>query len=445
MAKLQTTPNSPRLQIAAMEAMDVAPPSETYLEVLHRIVWYPGYNVEVREAAVNRLADYDLPGLKTTLRRRLPNMAALEGRKRLCEIIAERGWIDLTPALVSGWAVSIVGQDDDLQRPEAKALAALHGEANLSDVVFDLMVQSNRVAEQGLRTRCWNLLHHLGQRDRLVSLLRDHEPPADDAMLVDLHAGAVELGLVPYNREEILWLRKLRQPENAEFWAEAVAAASALEESLRAELEIRDLAIVVSARRHDPELLKQTRTQLLERLRAGLKGRKHHDRGSRFDDTIGSRKDRLYEWREEVTWGDLAAMLIAVRAIQVPQVVEHLFDYARRDREDETTEYGGVIRLDEKGRFEILEFPPRIRRHDQQFNAPQEMLDAAYTALFHFHLHVQRLRNAEYAAPGFGDLNYADNVRANCLVFTSVNRTTMNVDYYRHGRVVVDLGEIHQR
>ena len=98
--------------------------------------------------------------------------------------------------------------------------------------------------------------------------------------------------------------------------------------------------------------------------------------------------------------------------------------------------------LDRKGRFEILEFPPRIRHHDQKFLASQAMLDAGYTALFHFHYHVQRFRNDDYAGPGFGDVNYADNTRANCLVLTSVRRGALNVDFYRHGRVLVDLGVI---
>ena len=38
--------------------------------------------------------------------------------------------------------------------------------------------------------------------------------------------------------------------------------------------------------------------------------------------------------------------------------------------------------------------------------------------------------------------SYADNTRANCLVLTSVGANTMNVDFYRHDRVVVDLGDI---
>ena len=70
------------------------------------------------------------------------------------------------------------------------------------------------------------------------------------------------------------------------------------------------------------------------------------------------------------------------------------------------------------------------------------MLAAAYPSLFHFHMHVQRHRNGDFAGPGFGDVNYADNTRANCLVFTFVRGDAMNVDFYRHGRVLVDLGVI---
>ena len=73
------------------------------------------------------------------------------------------------------------------------------------------------------------------------------------------------------------------------------------------------------------------------------------------------------------------------------------------------------------------------------------MFDAAYTALFHFHFHAQKLRNGDHAGPGIGDKNYANNTRANCLVFTYINEETMNVDYYRHGGVVIDVGTISKQ
>jgi hypothetical protein len=101
-----------------------------------------------------------------------------------------------------------------------------------------------------------------------------------------------------------------------------------------------------------------------------------------------------------------------------------------------------VLALDKKGRFEVLEFKPKVRHHDRRFNASQDMFDAAYTALFHFHFHAQKLRNGDHAGPGMGDKNYANNTRANCLVFTFVDEDTLNVDFYRHGGIVIDLGTI---
>jgi hypothetical protein len=137
-------------------------------------------------------------------------------------------------------------------------------------------------------------------------------------------------------------------------------------------------------------------------------------------------------------------MLLARRALEVPEVAAHLFDYAARDRGDTSTEYGGVIDLDAAGRFQVLEFAPRLRFHDERFQASPEMFDAGYTALVHFHFHVQRPRNEEYAGPGLGDMEYAQSTRANCLVLTSVGEHRMNVDFYRHDGVVVDLGLIEE-
>src|SRR5690606_11970718 len=97
-------------------------------------------------------------------------------------------------------------------------------------------------------------------------------------------------------------------------------------------------------------------------------------------DVRSGQSDRLQGSRASLSWGDLAAMHMAVRAFEAPGMIEHLFHYAERDRADESTEYGGIVQLDENGRFELLEFPPRIRHHDRKFIAPQAMFDAGYTA-----------------------------------------------------------------
>ncbi len=423
-----------------MIQLDEQPPDDSaYEDALLEIIWRPGYTIDIREAAFARLEQRDPEELKRTIRQRLPQMNAWQWNERLCEIIADRGWIELSPALVSSWARPLPGVEDS-DRPEYKALVQLQGEDRVIDVILAEMIESNAAWQQGFRTRCWNLLYRLGQRERLVALLSSADIPPDDGMLLDLQAAALEMGIVPHNREEILWIREIRRPERAEFWSQAVVAVSTLSPAQKLDLELRDLPILVSATIHDPALLERTEAQLYGNLEQQLKGERHFgtaDSGNRAPPRLQQAADRL-------TWSDLLAMTIALQALSVPEVRAHLFDYAERDRADTSTEYGGIIDLDGQGRFEVLEFPPRIRHHDQKFIASQEMFDAGYTALFHFHFHVQRPDNRDYAGPGLGDETYATNVRANCLVLTSVGEDRLNVDFYRHGGLVVDLGVVER-
>jgi hypothetical protein len=453
-AVLAAPESGSRRHLQAMEQLDPDDPGEDAIAALHRMIWQPGYTPEAREAAVDRLAAIDLPALQRTLRLQLPRMVAWEGLTRLCEIIAERGWIELTPALVSSWARPAMFVAEETDRPEYRALVALHGEDRVVDVLFDVLIGGAAPADESggggalppnraLRERTWQLLHRLGERDRLVALLAAADVPESDLLLADLRAAAVDFGITPVVREEILWVRRLRQPEHRAFWAEAAAAVKRLPPPRRAALELRDVPVAVACARHAPELLIEDESEIFARLDASITG-PHPVHGSNFDNFAAAGGHRLHQRRGELTWGDLAALTLGRRALEVPEVVAHVFDYAERDRRDESTEYGGVIALDPQGRFEVQEFPPRVRRHDREFLASQEMLDAAYTALFHFHFHAQRHRNEEYAGPGFGDVTYADNTRANCLVLTFLAEGRMNVDFYRHGRVLVDLGVIER-
>lgn len=445
MADLNATDISTRRQYTAMEMLDAETDSQTqheYIETLKRIVWRPGYTVGVREAAVDRLETLDTEGLQRTLRQHVPNLNAWEWLERVCEIIADRGWVELTPALVSSWSRPTMDKDQDFKRPEYLALSKMYGNDRVIDVVFDTFLAADKPSEQGLRTRCWDLLMRLGQKQRLVDLLKNTNVKPDDLMLADLRAGANDFGIVPRNREEILWLRKLRQPEHAEFWSSATEALSHYPSERQAELELRDLPIVVAAYHHQPDMLTATKEELYNNLDNKVRGRKTYSHTGNFNNYATSLPTRLYGWKNELTWSDLAAMLLLVQALDVPELRSHIFNFAQRDHEDETTEYGGIINLDNQGRYELVEFIPRIREHDERFLASQEMMDAGYTALCHIHFHCQSWRNTDRAGPSFGDTNYANNLRANNAVFTCVSDDELNVDYYRYDNMRVDLGTV---
>jgi hypothetical protein len=438
-ATLRSPDGYPRQQILAIEQLELADGEASALESLRGVIWRPGFTDDVREAALLRLEQHDLAGLQRTIRQYYPRMVIPTWTARLSEIIADRQWTVLTPALVSRWAAFPTFEMEERERPEYKALARLHGDDKVVDAVFELFQTSTRASDRLIRNRCWELLHRIGERERLIELVRHAEVADDDLMLRDLRMVAQELDLIPWNGEEILWARTLLQPEFREYWAQVRTAVQSVPAAWRSTLEFRDLSVVVASHAHEPAVLTTSRDRLYEQVESRLAGGKHHDRGEMG---LTSASARLRTHREVLTWGDLSAIRMALRAIAVPEVVDHLFDYADRDHADDSTEYGGVIRLDDRNRFEILEFPPRIREHDAKFIASQEMFNASYDALFHFHYHAQRRRNSDYAGPGMGDGEYANHARANCLVLTFVSEDRLNVDYYRHDDVVVDLGVI---
>lgn len=439
LAEVRAPGTLPNRRIEAIGMLPTDGAGEAELAALTRLVGESGHGPDVREAALMRLAAIDRDAALSAVRRTLPNLEAWRGLERICQVVAREGWVESTPALVSSWARPIPGQEViESERPEARALAALHGEERIVDVVFETLMVENGAGAVGLRGRCWELLHRLDRRDELFGLVAKAEPTVRDAMMLDLKAGVDDLGVLPRNREEILWLRRLREPVRRAFWNEATAAVAQLPVARRAALELRDVPVTVSVARHRPELMDRP----IEAIRRDLDARLDAEgRRVRSDQTRDRPMDTLAN-HPNLTWGDLAAATLALEALAVGPVRSHLFDYAERDRADLGTEYGGVLALDRQGRFEVLEFPPRLRQDDRRFVASQDMLDAAYTALFHFHFHAQEYTNGAYAGPGYGDRLYADAVRANCLVFTFTSPTEMNVDWYRHSRVGLDLGTI---
>ncbi len=443
-ATLRETGRAPSVHLQAMVLLDtqVGIDDPNYHEALQRMLWVYGYSNKARLEALNRLWAHDRESTTRILRQLLPRMKNWSWLTELCAWIGSEKVVELNEALISSWSRPTSAVVEESERPEYKALVEIVGEDDILDVAFDSLIASNEVRNESYRIRCWDLLQRLDQSERLVELLKSSSIDSDDVFLHYLQRSMYELGIVPENREEILWIKELSNPAYAKFWNEARETLKELSQDKRNNLEMRNIPIVVSLRRHGGEdALSRTANEIITNIENQISGQKHYEeREGGGGYTLGS--ELLERHKSKLTWGDAIAIEIALKAMAVPQVRSHLFDYAVRDHEDETTEYGGIISLDKKGRFEILEFEPKIRSHDRKYNAPQELFDASYTALFHFHFHAQEYRNGEHAGPGMGDKSYATNTRANCLVFTFVNSETMNVDYYRHSGVVIDLGTI---
>ena len=414
-------------------------------QVLKHMLVANNFAPESREMAYEELLELDPEALQGILEIRLPRSDRLMWRAWVCGRIADQQWLEMTPTLIRAWARPMPGWVDEPEdRPERLALVEMYGEDQLPAVLLQVLMDSNPITASNLRARCWELLIQEGKKEELIALLNSSDIDSNDGMLTDLRDLSRDTGVIPRNREEILWARYLFMPEHREYYQGILEAIGSVSEDRRNALELRDLAVIHAAANHDPSLLTQTDDELYTRLQEFVKSQKRTIPSADFKGWPGKYTESLHEVRGEIGWGDLAAMLLAVQAMGVEEVRSHVFRYAEEDRSDKDTEYGGVIALDEKGRFELLEFEPRMKTGDNKFQATQAMFEKGYTSLFHFHFHAQSYDNSQYAGPHIGDMTYARNTRANCLVFTFLNSKTMNVDFYRHGRVVVDLGQIRR-
>jgi len=306
------------------------------------------------------------------------------------------------------------------------------------------MKDSSPTTQANLRARCWELLMKSGDEARLRALLADPESTRGDAMLTDLARVSNELGVLPTTREEILWARKLCEPSRAAFFEEAKSALARMPAARREQLELRGIPVAVACLRRRPALLATTEPDLFAEIDARTKGRKKASPdftgyGDGFTET-------LYQVRDRLSWTDLAAMALALDVLAEPALRMHMFEVADRDREDRGTEYGGVVALaaGSASTAEFLEFEPRARASDIRYESPQALFDALYTGLFHVHFHAQNYENDKYAGPHMGDFAFADSSRCNGLVFTFLSADLLGVDFYRHDRLVVDLGAIER-
>jgi hypothetical protein len=426
----------------ALSHLDGPIPAPGYIKVLKTIVTSNDYLVPIREAAYKRLERYDPERLTEALAMVLGRLEPPEYRAWVIDQIAAADQRELTDAIIRSWARPTRLWENADDRPEPRALASMYGKDQIPTVLIKTMLDANPFVEANLRARCWELVVATGHGDRLITLVADEKLVGEDGLLLDMRAAVDEFGIVPRNREEILWIRELRKPELRAYWNGLASALEGMDEPRRSSLEPRDLAVVDAVARHDPKLLNAEHDALFERLDSEL----HSDERTRYNaDLTGwavKISEGLHDDRDKLTWGDLAAMMMAHEAMESPELREHIFDLAERDMLDKTTEYGGIIRLDDSGRFELVEHLPRIRVADDRYHASQELFEDGYTALFHVHNHAQRYRNARYAGPHVGDMEYADETGANGLVFTFIDPRTINVDFYRHGAVIVDLGTI---
>ncbi len=394
----------------------------------------------------------------------LPTERSPDAVRIIANSAVEGGWDELAPALVRSYT-RISPNVPDQNRDERAALLSLKPGMSIEEIVFDVFLNPTQgmvdTREQAVlrlseRTRddAWGLLARLDptgelRRGFVESGSLSGAEESSKVMVDDLRLAHIELGVMPNTAMEISWLESLRHHVDArndrlnrQWWSETGNAVAQLNGNQRLGLAMRHLEAIRWASINRAAWLKLD-TQALyavasERMSKRIHHKRKHDKGEL------PRKERLGDWRNELSWGDLLTILVVDDAIANPTVIEHIFTQRTLDKKDTSTEYGGVIEPDSDSGFRAVLYRPRARdrMNDKRFVASDDMFRYSDRSLVHYHMHVNDRNNNKYAGPSNADLiNAAMSGRTN-LVFTSLGKDELNVDIYLPSGIVVDLGQL---
>ncbi|USO00268.1 MAG: hypothetical protein H6810_06305 [Phycisphaeraceae bacterium] len=435
--------------------------------IFKSLVWSTQTPRPLRLDLVRYLLDDDSPEGEadsrsfTTLR--LPTEPDREVVGMMAVAAARNSWTEAAPSLVRRLAEPI---DDipDRERVEAQALMRLEPGTPLERIVFDVFANPDTGPAEiawakRVQADAWSLLSRLdpdGSTRR--SLILDPGVAAMGAsgpLLRDLRVAVDELGIVPDTAMELEWLRTLRDPSDSEaarnqaWWREVSSLVTTLDDGQRAGLALRHLEPIRLASHKSPRLLKATRAELISLLAEKLEGRTRHRRTAENNGVYVATTERFEDWADELSWGDALALSIIDDALHAPGIVQTVFQQVELDRRDHQTEYGGVLEAvtapdGRVGGYRMVLFPPRPRDRvsDERFITSEDMVAYSTRGIAHYHMHVQKPKNYDYAGPSVGDSRNARLSGRNCLVFTSISDDRLDIDYYQPDGVVIDLGEI---
>lgn len=457
----------------AVEAQEVDRPSAR--NALRDVAWLRRLPSSLRVAAFDALIELGDPE-STTLAREvarglLPTERSEPMIARLALACQEFGWDDVTGALVRSLAEPNV-RIDDADRPEYEALGVLHPGVPVAVTVFDVFlrptgpwgpsgVSPELVGLEGrVRRDAWELLGRLDASGEIrARLLTDLALSKDnpDPTLRAVKEGLADARIIPLNGEELAWLEAMRPPLDAPgaraqeaWWSGVREALRGLGPEQRRGMRLRHLEAVRWASVHAPELFTYDAEGLRRLVGTRLSAREPRRPSVALRVT---REDRFEDWADELSWPTLLSILVVDEAITDDRVLGGIAGQAAEDREDRTTEYGGLVfALDadvgdnapEVGRFRAGLYRPRppTRVNDQTFVASRFMLEDSTRALAHYHLHAQLADNGRYAGPSQADMQYAARYGRFCLVFTTVSDADVNVDLYTPEGVVIDMGTL---
>jgi hypothetical protein len=440
---------------AAEQAEREMPNDPRRIAALYELTWIKGVEDEERVYAFHQLEKYDGANFRKKIALQVPSMVDWVTISAVFDMAVKNGWKEFTPVVVQQYAR--IGRGVEVtQRPEREYLKNLNPGKTPEEVIWEVFANAGQEWTSAQQVAAWELLCKLYPRKELMAKLVNVQPKS--ALVADLKASARDLGTVPVNKEGVLWLMYWtgqnfsNSPKGLwtdDFWGRATVVCQSLTAEQKEGLEIRHIPVLMRAAKSAS--FKMGKAELYAKVVSLIPDAGHYTVSPSYDGQPPDYPQKISEYAKQLSWGDLYVIYVAISVLQnQPAVSAQVFDLIDKDVADTSTEYGGVMVWKdsdtsvpiEKQPLEVRYVAPARRDHDRKYVSSDDLVTQAYTGFAHFHLHAQYYNNTDWAGPGRGDLDFADRLGFNCLLFTSIKKGVFNADYYQTGRVVVDLGSV---
>lgn len=383
----------------------------------------------LRMQVLGILAEQDYPGLAPHIVAALPQTQQAQTRDALLDWLVRHPQPEVLAEVVKMWAA-----EDTRSQPTAEVRYQQVVEAMTGQRWSEALLTS--LNRQGFYAR-GSAMELLSQR-MTATVLRDRllaMQPGTEAVGV-IQFFLRQMNYMPDTRAELLAaVMVVRQ--HRERVPDAAAMASQWRQLYGYEFNIRDFHLLSQLQR-DPLRRLPSRAALLRQLVESLGSRSHTVRRNgagqpAYEARFGVQADRL-------TMADVTLLHLVNEMLMRQRVRTALAITAQRDREDRTSQWGGLIRYD-SGQAEAILYPPTGNSSDSHYQASDRLLRDSVDSLMRFHGHFSRESNGGNVGPDPRDLQEAAESNTYGLVLTSLGDGMYNATFYNPRGAVVSLGD----
>jgi len=373
------------------------------------------------------------PVMQFTAAMALPRLkgAVLEHACRAAERIGDKY---LLPYL----AAAMDSQEGDPRSSPAWTAAEKIAGEPAEQLLWEIMIRQSKQGDlAGGRRAALNVLQRIRPTGQLLSEIAALKDP--DAWLATVQWWAANFDSLPTGAQEHAWIATLREPAHAELLQQARQIHALLRNQPDYLAAPRFVALLAAT---DPATAKTSRENLIAELTTGplaLSRWKHIKRPPSSPGAIDDVDNRLTPNLPKLSRADLLTLHFLATSLDSPNFLKQCEKDGLADLADTKTEHGGLLRHTPAG-LELHDYPPIYPAGDTEYVASDALLHDAPLGIALYHFHFQQTRNEDFAGPGTGDMDFAENSRVNCLVITSIDKHQLDFQYYTPAGAVVDLG-----